>query len=90
MQMVKLFNQFRCSIVAVDEVPDENIHQYGVVAGELIKDRVYRVTDMVENQGGTMPRRTYIIGRYILTPDIFNVLRDTPPGKMVNFRLPMH
>ena len=82
MQMVKLFNQFRCSIVAVDEVSDDNIHQYGVVAGELIKDGVYRVTDMVEKPTkDEAPSNLGIIGRYILTPDIFNVLRDTPPGK---------
>ena len=82
MQMVKLFNQFRCSIVAVDEVSDDNIHQYGVVAGELIKDGVYRVTDMVEKPTkDEAPSNLGIIGRYILTPDIFNILRDTPPGK---------
>ena len=82
MQMVKLFNQFRCSIVAVDEVSDDNIHQYGVVAGELIKDGVYRVTDMVEKPTkDKAPSNLGIIGRYILTPDIFNILRDTPPGK---------
>ena len=82
MQMVKLFNQFRCSIVAVDEVSDDTIHQYGVVAGELIKDGVYRVTDMVEKPTkDEAPSNLGIIGRYILTPDIFNILRDTPPGK---------
>ena len=82
MQMVKLFNQFRCSIVAVDEVSDDNIHQYGVVAGELIKDGVYRVTDMVEKPTkDEAPSNLGIIGRYILTPNIFNILRDTPPGK---------
>ena len=82
MQMVKLFNQFRCSIVAVDEVSDDNIHQYGVVAGELIKDGVYRVTDMVEKPTkDEAPSNLGIIGRYILTPDIFTILRDTPPGK---------
>ena len=48
MQMVKLFRQFRCSIVAVEEVPDDHIHHYGVVAGELLKDGVYRITDMIE------------------------------------------
>ena len=47
-QMVKLFRQSRCSIVAVEEVSDDHIHQYGVVAGELVKDGIYRVTDMVE------------------------------------------
>ena len=81
-QMVNLFNQFRCSIVAVDEVSDNNIHQYGVIAGELIKDGLYRVTDMVEKPTkDEAPSNLGIIGRYILTPDIFNILRDTPPGK---------
>ena len=82
MQMVKLFNQFRCSIVAVDEVSDDTIHQYGVVAGELIKDGVYRVTDMVEKPTkDEAPSNLGIIGRYIMTPDIFDVLRETEPGK---------
>ena len=81
-QMVKLFKQFRCSIVAVEEVPDDHIHQYGVVAGEPLKDGVVRVTDMVEKPSkDEAPSNLGIIGRYILTPDIFDVLRDTPPGK---------
>lgn len=82
MQMVKLFRQFRCSIVAVEQVAHDHIHQYGVVAGESIKDNVYRVTDMVEKPTrDEAPSNLGIIGRYILTPDIFDVLRDTPPGK---------
>jgi len=82
MQMVKLFRQFRCSIVAVEEVPDEHIHQYGVVAGEPLKDGVFRITDMIEKPlKEEAPSSLGIIGRYILTPDIFDVLRDTPPGK---------
>ena len=81
-QMVKLFKQFRCSIVAVEEVPADSIHQYGVVAGEPLKDGVVRVTDMVEKPSKEeAPSNLGIIGRYILTPDIFDVLRDTPPGK---------
>jgi UTP--glucose-1-phosphate uridylyltransferase len=81
-QMVKLFKQFRCSIVAVEEVPVGSIHQYGVVAGEPLKDGVVRVTDMVEKPSkDEAPSNLGIIGRYILTPDIFDVLRDTPPGK---------
>ena len=81
-QMVKLFKQFRCSIVAVEEVPADSIHQYGVVAGEPLKDGVVRVTDMVEKPSkDEAPSNLGIIGRYILTPDIFDVLRDTPPGK---------
>ena len=82
MQMVRLFRQFRCSIVAVEEVPDDHIHQYGVVAGEPLKDGVYRITDMIEKPSkDEAPSKLGIIGRYILTPDIFDLLRETPPGK---------
>jgi len=82
MQMVKLFRQFRCSIVAVEEVPDDHIHQYGVVTGEPLKDGVYRITDMMEKPSkDEAPSNLGIIGRYILTPDIFDLLRETPPGK---------
>ena len=82
MQMVKLFRQFRCSIVAVEEVPDDYIHQYGVVAGEPLKDGVYRINDMIEKPSKEeAPSTLGIIGRYIMTPDIFDVLRDTAPGK---------
>jgi len=81
-QMVKLFDQYRCSIVAVEEVPDGSIHQYGVIAGEAINEGIYRVTDMIEKPSiEDAPSNLGIIGRYILTPDIFELLRNTPPGK---------
>ncbi|WP_028862200.1 UTP--glucose-1-phosphate uridylyltransferase GalU [Psychromonas aquimarina] len=81
-QMVALYNQFRCSIVAVEEVPDEETHKYGVIKGEMIKDDIYRVDDMVEKpEPGTAPSNMAIIGRYILTPDIFDIIKETPPGK---------
>ncbi|MEX1058498.1 MAG: UTP--glucose-1-phosphate uridylyltransferase GalU [Natronospirillum sp.] len=81
-QMVKIFQQFRCSIVAVMEVPEDDIEKYGVIAGEEIKKGLYRVTNMVEKPAkGQAPSNLAIIGRYILTPDIFNILRDTTPGK---------
>jgi UTP--glucose-1-phosphate uridylyltransferase len=81
-QMVRLFRQFRCSIVAVQEVPMDQIEKYGVIAGESLKDGLYRVDDMVEKpKQSEAPSNLAIIGRYILTPDIFDILRDTPPGK---------
>lgn len=81
-QMVRLFRQFRCSIVAVQEVPMDQIHKYGVVAGQSLKDGLYRVENMVEKpKAEDAPSNLAIIGRYILTPDIFDILRDTPPGK---------
>ncbi|MGI9889502.1 UTP--glucose-1-phosphate uridylyltransferase GalU [Vibrio chagasii] len=81
-QMVALYKQFRCSIVAVQEVPKEETHKYGVISGEMIKDDLFRVDDMVEKpEQGTAPSNLAIIGRYILTPDIFELIEQTEPGK---------
>ncbi|MGL4826719.1 MAG: UTP--glucose-1-phosphate uridylyltransferase GalU [Vibrionaceae bacterium] len=81
-QMVALYKQFRCSIVAVQEVPADETHKYGIVAGEPIKDNIYRVDSMVEKpEPGSAPSNLAIIGRYILTPDIFEILETTAPGK---------
>jgi UTP--glucose-1-phosphate uridylyltransferase len=81
-QMVKIFEQFRCSVVAVQEVPHDEVHKYGVIAGEEMKDGLYRVTDMVEKPAKEdAPSNLAIIGRYILTPDIFDKIEQTPPGK---------
>ncbi len=81
-QMVALYKQFRCSIVAVQEVPEEETHKYGVISGEMIKDDLFRVDDMVEKpEQGTAPSNLAIIGRYILTPDIFELIEQTKPGK---------
>lgn len=81
-QMVKLFKQFRCSIVAIQEVPDDLIHKFGVIEGEQIKDGLFQVTGMVEKPAKEeAPSNLAIIGRYILTPDIFDIIEDTPPGK---------
>ena len=82
LQMVRLFNQFRCSIVAIEEMPEEEIHKFGVIAGDPIREDLYRVTSMVEKpQRGEAPTNLAIMGRYILTPDIFDILRNTPPGR---------
>lgn len=81
-QMVNLFRQFRCSIVAIEEVPADDVSAYGVIAGDAISDRLFRVTDMVEKPTpADAPSNLAIIGRYILTPDIFDILDETPAGK---------
>lgn len=82
LQMVKLFKQFRCSIVAIQEVPEDQISKFGVIAGDKIKDGLYQITDMVEKPSPEdAPSNLAIIGRYILTPDIFEIIEATPPGK---------
>ena len=80
-QMVKLYNQFRCTIVAIEEVPPEETHKYGIISGKEVHDNIYRVENMVEKPDPKdAPSNLAIIGRYILTPDIFEILRTTPPG----------
>ena len=80
-QMASLYRQFRCSIVAIHEVPKDQVHKYGVIAGEAMKDGLYRVDSMIEKPTPEeAPSNLAIIGRYILTPDIFDILRDTPAG----------
>jgi UTP--glucose-1-phosphate uridylyltransferase len=80
-QMVELYKQFRCSIVAIQEVPADETHKYGVIGGESLKDGIYRVDTMVEKpEPKDAPSNLAIIGRYILTPDIFDILRETGPG----------
>lgn len=81
-QMIQLYNQFRCSVVAIQEVPTDQTHKYGVIAGEQIRDGIYRINRMVEKpKPEDAPSNLAIIGRYILTPDIFDLIADTEPGK---------
>ena len=81
-QMVKLYNQFRCSIVAIQEVDPQETNKYGVIAGDMIRDDIFRVTNMVEKpQPEDAPSNLAIIGRYILTQDIFEKIEQTEPGK---------
>ena len=80
-QMVDLYNQFRCTIVAIEEVPLDETNKYGVIAGKEVHENIYRVDTMVEEpEPKDAPSNLAIIGRYILTPDIFEILRNTPPG----------
>lgn len=81
-QMVSLYRQFRCSIVAIQEVPEDQISKFGVIAGSQIKEGLVQVSDMVEKPDAKdAPSNLAVIGRYILTPDIFDILENTQPGK---------
>ena len=81
-QMVELYRQEQCSIVAVEEVPENETDKYGIVSGQALSDQVVRVESMVEKPDpADAPTNLAVIGRYILTPDIFDILRDLPPGR---------
>ena len=80
-QMSALYHRYQCSIVAIQEVPPEDTASYGVISGDLIEDGIYRVNQMVEKPAPEdAPSNLAIIGRYILTPDIFDILEDTQAG----------
>ena len=83
-QMVEIYKKYQCSVVAIEAVPMNQTDKYGVIAGDLVDgtDDTYRVTDMIEKPDPKdAPTNMAIIGRYILTPDIFNILRNTKPGQ---------
>lgn len=81
-QMVDVFEQRGGSVIAVQRVADSEVEQYGIVGGEDLGGRVMRVTRLVEKPSlEEAPSRLGIVGRYVLTPRIFAMIEQTPPGK---------
>ena len=81
-QMVNIYDKYGCSIVAVEEVPEDETQKYGVISGDFIEDNIVKVDNMVEKPDPKdAPSNLAIIGRYILTPDIFEIISNTKPGK---------
>ena len=81
-QMIEIYNQYHCSVVAIEEAPMNQTHKYGIIAGNLVdnSNNTYQVTDMVEKpEQKNAPSNMAIIGRYILTPDIFDILKNIKP-----------
>ncbi len=80
-QMLNLFDELQGPIVAIQQVPRDETHQYGIVEGSQEKEGVYKVDRMVEKPSpGTTDSNLAIIGRYLLTPEIFDLLEFTKPG----------
>lgn len=81
-QLMEVYRRTGSTVVAIEEVPEQEVSKFGIVVGEEEEPGLYRVTDMVEKpQAGQAPSNLAIIGRYILSPFIFELLRHTPPGK---------
>ena len=84
LQMIKLYDIYQCSIIAIEEVQKDQTDKYGIISGNLITGSTdcFMVTDMVEKPPeNKAPSNMAIIGRYILTPDIFNILKQIKPDK---------
>lgn len=81
-QMVKIYEKYRCTIIAVMDVPKEQVSSYGVIAGNFVEEDLIMVNSMIEKPSPQeAPSNLAIIGRYILTPDIFGILENTKAGK---------
>lgn len=83
-QMIEVYNQYQLSVIAIQEIPMHKTNKYGIISGNLVDNssNTYQVTDMVEKpEERDAPSNMAIIGRYILTPDIFNILKNIEPGK---------
>lgn len=81
-QMVKQFEELRSSILAVQTVPLEHTRRYGIVAGDMVRNRLHRINHIVEKpEPSDAPSCMAVAGRYILTPAVFKKIRSQPRGK---------
>ncbi|MBI5598630.1 MAG: UTP--glucose-1-phosphate uridylyltransferase GalU [Deltaproteobacteria bacterium] len=80
-QMAGVFKRYPSSILAVERVPKNETHLYGVIKGKEVAPGIYRVVDLVEKPMKNPPSNLAIIGRYILTPGIFRAIEKTAPGR---------
>ena len=81
-QLIDCFNEYNTTILGVQQVPHEEVSKYGIIKGMSIEERVYKVKDLVEKpKASEAPSDIAILGRYIITPQIFDILDKTVPGK---------
>ncbi|WP_315117492.1 UTP--glucose-1-phosphate uridylyltransferase GalU [uncultured Clostridium sp.] len=81
-QLIDCFNEYKTTILGVQKVPKEEVYKYGVIKGMQIEGNVYKVKDLIEKpKVEEAPSNIAILGRYIITPSIFDILESTTPGK---------
>lgn len=81
-RMIDIYDEYAVGVVAVERVSDEDTRKYGIIEPKHIAARIYQVLSLVEKpEPAQAPSRLGIVGRYVLTPQIFDVLAITPPGK---------
>lgn len=80
-QLLDVFDEYQTSILGVQTVPMEDTSKYGIVEGKEVDDRIYKVRNLVEKPApGTTKSNVAILGRYIITPQIFDLLETAQPG----------
>jgi UTP--glucose-1-phosphate uridylyltransferase len=87
-QMIALYQELKAPIIGIQPVPLSEVGSYGILQAERTRPNLYRIEDLVEKPSPRQaPSNLAIIGRYILTPDIFPILEKTPPGKNQEIQL---
>lgn len=81
-QMINIYERYKCSVIAVERVPEEEVKNYGIISGRELENGLYQITDLIEKPTlEEAPSNLAIVGRYILTPEIFNMLEKVKPGR---------
>ncbi|MCD6373312.1 MAG: UTP--glucose-1-phosphate uridylyltransferase GalU [Thermococcus sp.] len=87
-QLIEVAERKNAPVIGVETVPWDLVGRYGIIAGEEVEDDLYKIRDLVEKPSRKeAPSNVAIIGRYVLPPEIFDVLKDVPPGKGVEVQL---
>lgn len=87
-QLIEAYEKYETAILGVQEVAEEETNKYGIVDGIKVADDVYKVKDLVEKPDPeNAPSNVAILGRYIITPEIFDILSELPPGKNSEIQL---
>jgi UTP--glucose-1-phosphate uridylyltransferase len=80
-QLIDIYNKYEKSVIALEEVPDEKVERYGIIGGEEIEENIYKIDKLVEKPPlRVAPSNLAIMGRYVLTPDIFDCIEKVEPG----------
>ena len=80
-QLIDIYDEYKTTVVGVQTVPDADVSKYGIVDGEYIENRVYTIKNLVEKPPiAQAPSNVAILGRYIIKPEIFEILENTSPG----------
>src|SRR5581483_871006 len=81
-QLIDVYDRFGCSVLAVERVPREEVFKYGVIQPRQLGARLFQVEGLVEKPPvEEAPSDLTIVGRYIITPEIFDLIAATPPGR---------
>ncbi|OCX52345.1 UTP--glucose-1-phosphate uridylyltransferase [Mucilaginibacter sp. PPCGB 2223] len=81
-QLIDIYEQYQSTVIAVETVPHDKVSRYGIVGGEMLSDTLMNLNTLIEKPAtDKAPSNLAIAGRYVLTPEIYRALENTPPGK---------